>query len=885
MSDFFVKFEKPCKKRAIVYIISVMNDIINFIAPYASIAMLGVLAVFILINMLIGMGRGFKRATLHLIIFVGLLAVAFFVTPFIVNWVLSINYAIGGKTPQQYVDYYSDQMVKFLQQQMGDYIVPFQDYIKEYALAVVIALLNLVIFFALYFVVKIVAWVIYAVVAHFAAPKKDRKGNKLKKYAGWGLLVGAVQGLMLFVIFLVPVNGALGIMNNAMTYQANQQANNSITTQGFIGGGYNYDIDYDIDLSALKLEDVNLFDACKKFNKGLSLYNNVMKSSGLQFVSDQAFAYQLTVRVKDGENINLVHDVNSGIELYFDTNSFLKVVNKLKNSIKSGKLDLTSLTEDDYTVLRNYINKAFDLEMLQVADHLLADLDEIFSTPFGSDETLLAGTDIYEKSLYGMLIKANTTNRSIPYVPVAGEPTPTNYAQYAKGLRSVVGYVTDQKLNLIRNDIINIIDLVEALSSYKVSYEGLAQPKAATEILAQDNLKVQDYLDLTTAKLTEKYAQFPAGTNLVNVLGNRLMQFSLVKIIGLDNFNNLVTYSKLMDNQFNNNQDVKKLVDGLIPMFLGKNAFTHNDTLGNEVQGNWEKLSVTVLDVANVLRNYVSILDDINTYKADFLPGDESTAQAKALLKYLSEKLVIKESDYDASITGVPYSDDIKYQKVNEAVDALYELTNGFPPLKDFLISQLQKMQSGDASTYMQTLIDMLNDSDKAQWQSTMKSIVNVADILNNSALGNLMDVIQNGGATNTTEDLMNAISEMDASTVSEMLTDILDIPEVSNAVQDALSDVLNQVNDPTHQDESRSALESYFVANSEIDGFDATDPATAAKIDEVQTEIGDLQTLLEQFDDEHADKDQLKNDLQSTIEALWNKVGDLLGKDPAIGA
>ena len=171
-------------------IIGVMNNIFDKISPFLSLGMLTVFVVFVVTGALFGMGRGVKRAGLRLIIFVGLLLVAFFITPLVVNGVLHVNLKIAGYTPDEAVAYGSEQLVKFLQQNLGDYIVPFQAYIKDYALGIMLAFLNLAVFYALYFVVKFVGLIIYAIMAHYMAPKRTKDGKKLPKHAGWGALVG-----------------------------------------------------------------------------------------------------------------------------------------------------------------------------------------------------------------------------------------------------------------------------------------------------------------------------------------------------------------------------------------------------------------------------------------------------------------------------------------------------------------------------------------------------------------------------------------------------------------------------------------------------------------------------------------------------------------------
>ncbi len=850
------------------------NVILNQILPFLSFGMMVVFAVFLVFGMLFGLGRGAKRSVIRLITFVGLLLVAFFVTPYIANWVLELNVQIYGQTPREIVTDLSNRLVQFLQENLGDYIVPFQDYIKEYALSIVFAGLNLVLFFALYLIVKPVSWIIYSIIVHFAAPKCDRDGKRLPKYAGWGLLVGALQGVMLFVIFMFPFNGVIGVVNQAAAYQnAQNQNEHHIVTAA---AGHYIDSD-DFDFNGVKIgEFLNQVD------QPLQMYNNFMKYSGLQYLSNKAFEYQLTIRVKDAEDINLVHDLNSGFELFVDVQDVMRVVEKVQNAYDNGRLDLTSLTENDYQVLRKFVNKAFDLQILNVANELLGDMDKIFATPFNNDLTKLEGTDVYANSLYGVLIKQATTNRTFNYTLEPGEVAPTNYAQFAKGLQTTIQYISHQKLNLVRDDIINVIDFVEALGAYQIKYDGDGLPadKSTTLVaaVAQGNLGVKDYFDLVTAKLVHPYGKYPSGTLLINVLGERLKNFSAVRMLGLKDFDNLLLYNKAMDHTFDNDQKMKTLVNDLITMFFGENAFDHQDAHGDKIDGNWEKLGRDLVDVAQVLRNYVTIIDDINNIQAELIRDGKAeegpTAQPKALLEYLS-RLVISQTEYEAGqdtiYEGMLY-DDVKFQKVDELAEALFKIVNDFQPVKTFIVSKLDDMQVGDMSTYVQTLTTMLNQNELADWQSTLHSVVNLAKLINQSPLADLLTNFE--GATNmdalNAEDFMDVITEMDASDVSNALSNIMAVPEIGDMVQETLTNVLGQLEDQDSE-EMKQSIEQYLLEHRD-DGVTIDDHAVEA----IQTQITVLQGVLNQFD--AATYDTLSEEEQTALKEteLPNEIGEL---------
>ncbi len=857
------------------------NAIFDQILPYLSLGMMIIFAVFLVLGMLFGLGRGAKRSVIRLVTFVGLLIVAFLVTPYVANWVLELNVQINGQTPREIVTDLSDRLVQFLQENFGDYVVPFQDYIKEYALSITFAGLNLVLFFVLYLIIKPISWVIYVTIAHFAAPKRDRNGKRLPKHAGWGLLVGALQGVMLFVLFMFPLNGVVGIVDHAAAYKAAQ--NQSESHLATASAGHYVDSD-DFDFNGVKIGEF-----LNQVNQPLQMYQNFMEYTGLQYLSNQAFEYQLTIRVKDADDINLVHDLNSGVELFVDAQDVMRVVEKFQGAYDNGRLDLTALNEKDYQVLRKFINKAFDLQILNVANELLGDMDKIFATPFNNDLTKLEGTDVYANSLYGVIIQQATTTRTFNYTLEPGEVAPTNYAQFAKGLQATIQYISEQRLNLVRDDIINVINFMEALGAYPIKYEGDGLPANESTTLivavAQGNLAVKDYFNLVTARLVRPYGKYALDTPLLNVLGERLKDFSTVKMLGLKDFDNLLLYSKAMDHTFDNDQKMKTLVSDLIPLFLGENAFDHQDEHGSKVDGNWEILGRDLLDVAQVLRNYVTIADDLNNIQAELIRDgkveDGPAAQPKALLEYLS-RLVISETEYhageDTIYEGMSY-DDVKFQKVDELVEALYKIMNDFQPVKTFVISKLEDMQTGDMSAYIQNLTEMF-DKDLNEWQSTLRSIVNMAKLINQSPLADLLTNFEDPTTISNlnAEDFMEVVTNMDASDVTDVLSNIMDVPEIGDKVQETLTNVLGELDDQDSE-EIKQSIQQYLSEQSD-EGVTIDDD----DIEAVQNQITALQGVLNQFDattynalSEEEQSALKETELPGAIGALWGVVQGIL--------
>ena len=387
--------------------------------------------------------------------------------------------------------------------------------------------------------------------------------------------------------------------------------------------------------------------------------------------------------------------------------------------------------------------------------------------------------------------------------------------------------------------------------------------------MAGEKLTAKDYFDLSTARLVKTYGDYAKNTPLINVLGDRLINFSVIKLFGLNHVDNLLIYSKAMDNAFGNDKDLNTLVNDLIPMFIGENAFTHNDTNGVKVKGNWEVLGNDLLEVAHVLRNYVTVMDDIDAKKVELKAKgyDDNRLQMQAILDYIAD-LVISQDEYDSQKTTNPdfigkSYDEIKFKKIDDLIDALYQLTDDFKPVKQFVINKLDDMGTDETAEYFGSLAEMLNQT-KDKWQETLHKVVNVANLINNSALGDLIDKIQNidpENPENLTQEFIDAVSTLDQNDVIEMIQNAMDIPQVSDAVENTLDEVLSNVSD----DDLKAALTQAGLDEDEINDRVSD---VKGKIDAVQDILQDIKTAT--TDEE---KQEYEAQLPGLIGNLWEMI------------
>ena len=787
----------------------------DLVLTYAPLVLLGVLAVFVISGILTGMARGFKRSLLRFVLYVGLLVAVFFLAPLVTNALLGINVQIAGRTPQGWVDFLGEQLAIVLQDSFGKYVAPFGGYVQELALGLVLAVVNIALFTVMYFVLKLVTWILYTILAHVWAPTKDRKGNKLPKNAGGGMLIGALQGLCLFMFFMLPINGLLGVVHHAVVYQ---EAQTEVVATMSAGDDYT-DADGEIDLGKVFTE----------IDGAMGTYNSVMKYTGLQFLSDKAFEYQLTVRIDGAEPINLVHDINSVLELYIDSQNLETTFVKLEELFTGKGYKLSST---DYQRLRSVVNKVFDLNLLNLADWFLADLDNVLNMPFGEDETYLEGTTVIADSIYGNLIQTMATTREI-------EGDVNKYAELEKGMRVLVRYVADKKLDLVRYDILTLLDIAEAVTAYQIVYGGETQ--TVVDVFAQNTLNSwDDYLELVTTRLAVASGEYAVETPLVNVLGTNLQKLSLAQMLGLPGVENLVMYSSMLDEAFEGDQDVQNLVYGLADLFLGEKAYTKGEN-----QGSWEKLGGELLAFADVLRDNRTLFADIT----DMLNGGETDIQA--VIGKIGE-LIISEEYYDEHKTefGTETYENVRYQKVDRLVNSIYDLVNTFEPVQKFVALQMDKM--AEDSELLGTLADLLTGEREA-WQNKFRSLISAANLMNNEQLSSAMDKLQNS-ETLAEEDIAGILgaleSELDTETVVEIVDTVVNLPEVGDEIKDTLSNVLSEV----ISDENNGILADIFEG------------------DDVGTVTDNIQTLIDYMNPE---EEISKTELETAVESLLTKIGD----------
>ena len=143
----------------------------------------GVMMLWVVIGLLAGLKRGWKRGLIRIGIFLVFMLIAVLLTP-------PIARGLAGAGFIQSMFYDMD---------MGGVDIA----------SVIAPVVSLPLFMILYFVFAFLSWIAYAIVVGVTKIGSD----PAKRGKGLGMLVGVVGGFIFFFFFMAPVNGLLGIVN------------------------------------------------------------------------------------------------------------------------------------------------------------------------------------------------------------------------------------------------------------------------------------------------------------------------------------------------------------------------------------------------------------------------------------------------------------------------------------------------------------------------------------------------------------------------------------------------------------------------------------------------------------------------------------------------
>ena len=327
----------------------------------------GVFLLFVLAGMIWGLIRGLKKSAFRAGWVIVTAVIVFFLAPVITVALMKmdlsfLNINIDGvalTTLNELAAHYLKQIPDF-----GEMLTENPETL-EIMVKLVSLLLNAFIYVILFWLVKIILWPIWAILSAVLIKKKNKDGEKKKKHAWWGLLVGTVLGLFVGGTTLMPVMGVVNLATEVektsqKTYLTEETDENGNVVEVEKRGGF---------ISQYAGDEV--VEILNTYNN--SFVRNAFKYTGIEFLSNAAFTALSTTKI-DGETTVLKDELKSVI-LTFDTVQTLQ---------KIGFKDLTQAKVTELIkVARRLVNQMFDIKILSVVgDNLLPlVIDEIIENP------------------------------------------------------------------------------------------------------------------------------------------------------------------------------------------------------------------------------------------------------------------------------------------------------------------------------------------------------------------------------------------------------------------------------------------------------------------------------------------------------------------------
>ena len=298
----------------------------------------GIFAFFIIMGFLFGAGRGLKKSSLRLVFVVSIAAVMYFIAPYVSAWLLGYDFSsmlngltvdIGGVAhPISTID---NLITTFINssQALQDFVTAnptFETLVQQLPTIVT----NLAVFLLGFWLLKILTWPIFAIMAS-GYNKRKEDGSKPKKHRFAGGFIGIVQGAVIALVTFMPIAGVSGILN----------------VEGTDGSGTLLG-------SVLPPEIVEF----------LPVYENSFmgKIGNIGNMDDQVFDGLTTITVTNpetGESVTIRprQEAATGMAIAGDVQQLINMVQGIQNG---------TITDIDWDLIEGLVDKVFELNTLEL---------------------------------------------------------------------------------------------------------------------------------------------------------------------------------------------------------------------------------------------------------------------------------------------------------------------------------------------------------------------------------------------------------------------------------------------------------------------------------------------------------------------------------------
>lgn len=309
----------------------------------------------IFIGMALGMLRGFTKSWIRLIIIVASAVISYFVAGAIGGAIAKINIAsmgvvIAGETATT-VSKAVELALKSVSI-IGE-LVQSSPTIASVITVLPIAIINLVMFDIIFFLINFLSWIIYLIV--FAIVGKKRNGEEKPKRKLLGMLMSVIQSVFVFVVIFVPIMGLTYFVKEQIDYAKNY---NGELEQSSIEQTASADA-YRNEMIAFAEEQVQNPENSSAVGSTEQVKGYVTDLSDVWvFKTLKVFGYdKLSMALSNNLTKFEVNNVKTGL--------FDEFENVVKISVRVDRLfgnnrQMSSWTENDVKLLSEVVNKFFD---------------------------------------------------------------------------------------------------------------------------------------------------------------------------------------------------------------------------------------------------------------------------------------------------------------------------------------------------------------------------------------------------------------------------------------------------------------------------------------------------------------------------------------------
>jgi len=392
--------------------------------------MFGLLLFGLAFGILFGAIRGFKRSVFRLVIVIVASLTAFFMTPLFTR--------PFGRMFQDTLDGWIGGDATF-----NAAVTNFPE-LNAVLANLPAAIMGLLVFIVLFYLLRFISWIVYIIFAGKIAPRTTKIATGEKTQNGFdmfqerpvnqrrwlGILVGVAQALVIFFFIWIPVHGGVALVRAVDTYVPEFT---TLTARQF-----DEEVVFNDDLHNLADLYIEVREVNDAFQR--SAYGFISRITGMQALGGPMFSYLTTIRTGRGHpNISFRDDVILASEIHKDVLAIMNNFIDEDGDMIDFDVALRDMPATYYNGIRATIRKIFEVDSVR----LVANAGEGF-----------AGF-IDEIGLFDDVRIFNTTDELNERFNDA-----------------LINTIASLNANRIRNELINVVNIVEVIFTNMRHYDG-----------------------------------------------------------------------------------------------------------------------------------------------------------------------------------------------------------------------------------------------------------------------------------------------------------------------------------------------------------------------------------------------------------------------------